>query len=133
MCAMRELFSTSRRRQTRCALVTGVQTCALPISYNGVAYLEGAARLNGAGVMVNGDAVRADKVLIATGTSPSVPDILGLEDVPALTSTTALELGELPRSLMVIGGGYIGCELAQMFARAGARVTLVDRKSTRLN
>src|SRR3546814_15480010 len=77
--------------------------------------------------MVNGDAVRADKVLIATGTSPSVPDILGLEDVPALTSTTALELGELPRSLMVIGGGYIGCELAQMFARAGARVTLVTR------
>jgi len=96
-------------------------------SYNGVAYLEGAAQLNGAGVMVNGDAVRADKMLIATGTSPSVPNIPGVKDVPYLTSTTALELSELPRSLMVIGGGYIGCELAQMFARAGARVTLVTR------
>jgi mercuric reductase len=97
-------------------------------SYNGVAYLEGAARLNGAGVMVDGDAVLADKVLIATGASPSVPDIPGVRDVAYLTSTTALELSELPRSLMVIGGGYIGCELAQMFARAGTRVTLVTRR-----
>src|SRR3546814_18174077 len=51
-------------------------------SYNGVAYLEGAARLTGAGVMVNGAAVRADKVLIAKGPSPSVPEMLELQDVP---------------------------------------------------
>lgn len=47
--------------------------------------------------------------------------------MPCLTSTTALELEELPSSLIVIGGGYIGAELAQMFARAGVRVTLVCR------
>lgn len=96
-------------------------------SYNGVAYLEGPARLNGAGVLVNGSAIRADKIIIATGASPALPDILGVADLPYLTSTTALELTELPRSLLVIGGGYIGCELAQMFARVGVAVTLVTR------
>lgn len=95
--------------------------------YNGVAYLEGAAHLNGQGVKVNGNTVPAGKIIIATGSSPALPQIPGVADIPYLTSTTALELAELPRSLLVIGGGYIGCELAQMFARAGAVVTLVTR------
>ena len=46
--------------------------------------------------------------------------------MPYLTSTTALELDRLPRSLLVIGGGYIGCELGQLFARAGVIVTIAD-------
>ncbi|RMD90769.1 MAG: mercury(II) reductase, partial [Alphaproteobacteria bacterium] len=54
--------------------------------------------------------------------------IPGAAEVPYLTSTTALELEELPRSLIVVGGGYIGCELAQMFARVGVAVTLVTRR-----
>lgn len=95
--------------------------------YNGVAYLEGAARLNGAGVTVDGKALSAEKVILATGSSPALPDIPGLAQVPYLTSTTALELTDLPRSLIVVGGGYIGCELAQMFARAGTAVTMVTR------
>ena len=96
--------------------------------YNGVAYLEGIARLNGQGVMVNGTAIPAGKIIIATGSSPSIPNIPGIASIPYLTSTTALELPELPRSLLVIGGGYIGCELAQMFARAGTTVTFVTRR-----
>ena len=96
-------------------------------AYNGIAYFEGAARLNGAGVLVNGGAIPAGKIIIATGASPALPDIPGVADVPYLTSTKALELTELPSSLLVIGGGYIGCELAQMFARAGVAVTLVTR------
>jgi mercuric reductase len=95
--------------------------------YDGVSYVEGAARLNGPGVVVNGDLVRAQKIVIATGASPSIPAIPGVENVPHLTSTTALELTELPRTLLVIGGGFIGCELAQLFARAGVAVTLVTR------
>ncbi|SLN71329.1 mercury(II) reductase [Oceanibacterium hippocampi] len=95
--------------------------------YSGVAYLEGSVRFNGGGLLVNGGAVGADKIVIATGSSPALPDIPGIGDVPYLTSTTALELTDLPRSLLVIGGGYIGCELAQMFARAGTEVTLVTR------
>ena len=95
--------------------------------YNGVAYLEGAARLNGRGVVVDGAAIAADKIIVATGSAPGLPDIPGIADVPYLTSTTALELTDQPASVVVIGGGYIGCELAQMFARAGTKVTLVTR------
>lgn len=95
--------------------------------YNGVAYREGAAQINAGGVVVNGTDIRTDRIIITTGSSPSLPDIPGIAETPYLTSTTALELTELPRSLLVIGGGYIGCELAQMFARSGAAVTLITR------
>ncbi|WP_305853230.1 mercury(II) reductase [Acuticoccus sp. I52.16.1] len=96
-------------------------------NYETIDYIEGQARFNGGALLVDGAPLRAGKAIIATGASPAMPDIAGLEDVPVLTSTTALELAELPRSLLVIGGGYIGCELAQMFARMGTAVTLVAR------
>jgi len=96
-------------------------------AYDSVDYIEGAARLDDGGVMVGDRFVEADKIIVATGSSPAIPDIPGLDQTPFLTSTSALELSELPRSLIVVGGGYIGCELAQMFARAGAQVTLVTR------
>ncbi len=95
--------------------------------YNNIAYLEGAARLAAGGVAVDGSSIAAGKTIIATGSSPSIPPIEGIADVPYLTSTTALELESLPASMIVIGAGYIGCELAQMFARVGVRVTLVCR------
>ena len=96
-------------------------------TYNGIAYREGPARLVEGGVEVGGARISAKKIIIATGARPAVPAIPGIESVPYLTSTSALDLAELPRSLLVIGGGYIGAELAQMFARAGVRVTLVCR------
>jgi mercuric reductase len=89
--------------------------------------MAGAARFTGTGLLVNGDPIVAGKIIIATGASPATPDIAGIRQVPYLTSTTALELKTLPRSLLVVGGGFIGCELAQMFARAGTKVTLVTR------
>ncbi len=97
-------------------------------AYNSIAYMEGPARLANGGVTVNGDPLRVEKIIVATGSSPASPSISGIEDVPSLTSTTALELERLPASLLVIGGGYIGCELAQMFARAGVEVTIVTRR-----
>ena len=97
-------------------------------AYNTIAYLEGPARLTNDGVAVNGDLLRPGKTIITTGASPAVPPIPGIEDLPYLTSTTALELESLPKSLMVIGGGYIGCELAQMFARAGVAVSILCRR-----
>mgnify|MGYP001031519131 CR=1 FL=1 len=96
-------------------------------AYNGIAYREGAARLIEGGVEVDGARIPAGKIIIATGARPAIPAIPGIEAVPYLTSTTALDREELPRSLLVIGGGYIGTELAQMFARAGVKVTLVCR------
>lgn len=96
-------------------------------AYNNIAYLEGAARLADGGVMVNGALVRAPKVIIATGARPSVPPIPGIETIDYLTSTTALGLKALPESLIVVGGGFVGAELAQVFARAGVKVTIVCR------
>ncbi|MBA1142933.1 bifunctional organomercurial lyase/mercury(II) reductase MerBA [Mesorhizobium neociceri] len=96
-------------------------------AYNGIAYREGSARLVLGGVDVGGTRVAADRIIIATGARPRVPSIPGIEAVPHLTSTSALELQELPRTLLVVGGGYIGAELAQLFARAGVKMTLVFR------
>lgn len=97
-------------------------------SYDTVAYREGRAVFTRNGVMIDGDPIRAGKIIVATGASPAVPAIPGMETVPYLTSTTALELEELPKSLLVIGGGYIGCELGQMFARTGVKVTIAARR-----
>ena len=97
-------------------------------SYSAITYMEGPARLTGDGVAVNGSLLRSDKIVITTGASAAVPPIPGIEDVPYLTSTSALELERLPASLLVIGAGYIGCELAQMLARAGVKVTVLCRR-----
>ena len=83
-------------------------------------------------VEVGGNRITGDKVLIATGSRPVVPDIEGLDRVPYLTSDLltsgeAMELTELPRSLLIIGGGYIALELGQMFQRLGSAVTIVER------
>jgi mercuric reductase len=96
-------------------------------AYNGIAYQDGPTRLADGGVEVDGVRIPAGKIIIATGARPAVPAIPGIEAMPYLTSTTALDLEVLPRSLLVVGGGYIGAELAQLFARAGVKVTLVCR------
>ncbi len=95
--------------------------------YNSIVYLDGPARLTDQGIAINGSEISVSRTIIATGSTPTVPDISGLSDVPFLDSTLALELTELPASLLVVGGGYIGCELAQMFSRSGVKVTLVTR------
>jgi mercuric reductase len=95
-------------------------------SYNTIAYRPGRARLTSDGISVDGTPLKAGKVIVATGASPSLPPIPGIDGVPYLTSTTALEVERLPKSLLVIGGGYVGCELGQMFARAGVKVTIID-------
>ena len=95
--------------------------------YNNVAYHEGQARLVQGGVEAGGQLFRSDRIILATGTRPALPPIPGIADASPLDSTAALDLTELPRSMIVIGGGYIGAELAQMFARAGVEVTLVFR------
>ena len=96
-------------------------------AYDNIAYIEGAARLADGGVLVNGALVRAPKIIIATGTRPGVPAIPGIESIDYLTSTTALDLKDLPNSLFVVGGGFVGVELAQVFSRAGVKVTIVCR------
>ncbi|WP_407270673.1 mercury(II) reductase [Radiobacillus sp. PE A8.2] len=78
-------------------------------------------------VEVNGRKYTANKFLISTGASPSIPDIPGLKEVDFLTSTTALELKEVPKKLAVIGSGYIAMELGQLFHNLGSEVSLMQR------
>ncbi|WP_281275139.1 mercury(II) reductase [Cohnella phaseoli] len=80
-------------------------------------------------VEVTGRKISAKSFLIATGAAPEVPDIAGLKEVDYLTSTSALELKELPKRLAVIGSGYIAMELGQLFHNLGAEVTLMQRSA----
>lgn len=66
-------------------------------------------------------------VVLNTGMVPSVPDIPGLRDTRPLTSTTISSLAELPESILILGGGYIGCEFASMLSIMGVAVTVLQR------
>lgn len=78
-------------------------------------------------VEVNGRVISTRAIIVATGARPFVPDIPGLAAIPYLHSDNVWELRELPKRLLVLGAGPIGCELAQSFARLGSHVTIVDR------
>jgi mercuric reductase len=77
-------------------------------------------------VSVDGRAIKASGYIIATGASPAAPPIEGLADAGYLTSTTALELEELPPTLAVIGANAIGLEMGQLFSHLGSKVTLIE-------
>jgi pyruvate/2-oxoglutarate dehydrogenase complex dihydrolipoamide dehydrogenase (E3) component len=75
-----------------------------------------------------GDKVfRANKIFIDTGASPFIPAIPGLNATPYLTNESILELEQVPESLVVLGGGYVGLEFGQMFSRFGSKVTIIQR------
>ncbi|MEP7381290.1 MAG: mercuric reductase [Gemmatimonadota bacterium] len=78
-------------------------------------------------IHVDGVPLRFRRGVIATGARAAAPAIAGLSAVPYLTNETLFELTERPRHLLVVGGGPIGCEMAQAFARLGSRVTLINR------
>ena len=88
----------------------------------------GQARFTDADTLtVDGQPLPAHAYLIASGAEPAQPELPGLSEVDWLSSTTAMELTVLPESLVVIGGGYVGMEQAQLFAHLGSRVTLIGR------
>ena len=82
--------------------------------------------VEGPAVVVNGERIEAEQFLIATGSSPWIPPIEGVNDVDYLTSTTAMELQSLPESMIVIGGNAIGLEQGQLFAKLGCKVTIIE-------
>jgi pyruvate/2-oxoglutarate dehydrogenase complex dihydrolipoamide dehydrogenase (E3) component len=69
----------------------------------------------------------ADNIFINVGAQPMDPPIEGLDSVPTLDSTSIMEMGEVPDHLLVLGGGYVGLEFAQMFRRFGSEVTIMQR------
>ena len=101
----------------------------------GFEVVQGEAELVAPGsVRVGGDELRAERILIATGSRTAVPPIEGIDEIDWIDHVSALELTELPESLLVVGGGPVGLEFAQIFARFGSRVTIVqgaDRISPR--
>ncbi|HEX4829217.1 MAG TPA: FAD-dependent oxidoreductase [Xanthobacteraceae bacterium] len=94
----------------------------------GVRVIAGAARFKDRNTVVVGDEIEiaARRFVIATGSSPSLPPIAGLEAVPYLTNETVFDLTTRPQHLIVIGAGAIGLELAQAFRRLGAAVTVLE-------
>lgn len=79
-------------------------------------------------VDVAGRRIAFEHLVVATGSSPSIPDIPGLNGMDFWTTAEATAAREVPESLVVLGGGVAGCELAQLFCRLGARVTIVQRR-----
>jgi pyruvate/2-oxoglutarate dehydrogenase complex dihydrolipoamide dehydrogenase (E3) component len=78
-------------------------------------------------VQVGDDVLEGERIFIDTGTRPRLPPIQGLDRIPFFTNATLMELTTVPRHLVILGGGYIGLEFGQIFARFGSRVTIVHR------
>ena len=115
-----------RMRQRRAGLA--VNDSAQRLTRLGIQVFFGDAAFIGAReVAVGSQTLRFTRAAIATGSRPAVPPIDGLADTPYLTNETVFELTERPDRLLVIGGGPIGCELSQAFARLGSRVTVFDQ------
>ncbi|MFN2614288.1 MAG: NAD(P)/FAD-dependent oxidoreductase [Actinomycetota bacterium] len=93
----------------------------------GARFVRGSARIDGPHrVAVDDQVIETDKIVIATGTQPAIPPIPGLDGVPFWTNHEAVQAKELPRSLVVLGGGAIGMEIGQAMSRFGVAVTIVE-------
>jgi pyruvate/2-oxoglutarate dehydrogenase complex dihydrolipoamide dehydrogenase (E3) component len=112
-----------RRIRARISRVDSVRRLAA----DGVDVFLGDARFIGSSaISVDGAKLRFSKAVVATGARPDTPAIPGLAEAGYLTNENVFDLTELPPSLLVIGGGPLGCELAQAFGRFGARTTIVQ-------
>lgn len=95
-----------------------------------VSFIEGYARfLSENEVMVNDELLRAEKMIIATGSKAKIPPIKGIEDAGYITHIEALKVQRLPEALIIIGAGPVSIEFAQMFSRFGSKVIIVKRSS----
>ena len=97
-------------------------------SMNGLTLLRGHARLTGpATVVVERETLHAPKIFLNVGGRAHVPSMAGISDVPYLDNTDMVALDYVPEHLVIVGGGYVGIEFAQMYRRFGARVTIIER------
>ena len=99
--------------------VRGTKNCTV---YTGQAVFEGPNTMR-----VGDEVLEAQKIFLNVGARPLVRRMSGVDSVPFLTSSSILDLDELPQHLVVVGGGYVGLEFAQMFRRFGAAATVIDK------
>ncbi len=98
--------------------VNGMRGCSL---------IKGDARFNREREMsVNGETLTADRIFLNVGTRPTIPAMPGISETKIFTSDTILEIDELPRHLVIVGGGYVGLEFGQMFRRFGSQISIVE-------
>lgn len=120
-------FGAAMERMRRVRARVSRRRSAQELSSHGVDVFFGHGQFTGRNVIaVDGDRLNFRSALIATGAVPVIPDIPGLAEAGYLTNETIFELAKCPPSLLVIGGGPFGCELAQAFCRLGARVSIVQ-------
>jgi pyruvate/2-oxoglutarate dehydrogenase complex dihydrolipoamide dehydrogenase (E3) component len=118
-------FRLAMQRMRRITTRISRNNSAMNLARDGIHLFYGNARFTGPdAVDVDGVPMRFRKALIATGSTPVLSDIPGLASAGFLTNKTVFDLQVLPKSLLVIGGGPLGCELAQVFARFGSRTLI---------
>jgi pyruvate/2-oxoglutarate dehydrogenase complex dihydrolipoamide dehydrogenase (E3) component len=122
-------FSAAMLRMRRITARISRTDSAMNLARAGIHLFFGTARFTGADTVdVDGMRLRFRKALIATGSRSMLPDIPGLAEAGFLTNETVFDLQVQPKSLLVIGGGPLGCELAQVFARFGSRTLIAHRE-----
>jgi pyruvate/2-oxoglutarate dehydrogenase complex dihydrolipoamide dehydrogenase (E3) component len=122
-------FAAAMARVRRVRARLGRNDSARGLAAAGVDVYFGEARfVTGDALTVDGRTLAFRKALIATGARPHIPNIPGLADAGYLTNENVFDLTELPRRVLVIGGGPLGCEQAQAFCRLGAQTTIVQNR-----
>jgi pyruvate/2-oxoglutarate dehydrogenase complex dihydrolipoamide dehydrogenase (E3) component len=122
-----EAFARAAERRDAIVKHRDDSQAAVSIQDSGVVLIRGAARVTSDGVVsISGREIGYTDLVVATGSVSSTPAIVGLGDVPTWTSDEALSASLLPASMVILGGGPVGCEMAQVFARFGCRVVLVE-------
>lgn len=120
-------FATAMERMRRVRARTSRRRSVQELNSKGIDVFFGEAIFAGPGsVTVDGEVLRFSRALIATGARPAIPEVAGLSEAGYLTNETIFDLSECPARLLVIGGGPLGCELAQAFCRLGSQVTIVQ-------
>ncbi len=113
-----------RKNQVVSMLVSGVKRL---VESNGIEYINAKASFIDSNTLIAGDfEVKAENIIIATGSVPTIPPIQGIELAGVMDSTAALSMDKMPKSIVIIGGGVIGLEFAQIFSSFDVKTTIIE-------